>query len=457
MIWFFVASSVFSVLFAKLTAQTEKTMKKQFDHWFFEQSIKFCISIKNSFVYDFIRIFFHSHFHHSHKIKCIFIRSFAMYLIAVFHNKQIIEIAFIMNNFIRSSFFFSFLSFSSISSDFAFFSFVHHVESMTFNFSSSFSFSSAFNFSLKSTMIFIPANSSRSIVTRRSIVTNDFIESSFSFSFLRFSSFVRNFAFLSFVFIIDSMTSDFSTSFDSSSSFISLLRFTTTLNIENSKSRRKIKNFAMIFNIKNSKWRRIIRNSFVIDKTKNVQKLLKRLNLSFDFFVEKSIKFHHFKARLTKKFDLLRSIFFDQMFIVLKTIDWKHDIYRYELTQMTKSEHFEFWKIKNSRHFAVKTELVIQNMNDRVSHLMSFFRVIARSVDARSNRSKKQNHNRWIAIMTNFLYIFMFRSCIFWSTMWSIQLHVNDIKRRVIENLFHTKLCIKYKAILKTFQQLFAH
>ena len=145
------------------------------------------------------------------------------------------------------------------------------------------------------------------------------------------------------------------------------------------------------------------------------------------------------------------------MFIVLKTIDWKHNIYRHELTQMTKSEHFEFWKIKNNRHFAVKTELVIQNMNDRVLHLMSFFRVIARSINVQSNRLKKQNHNRWIAIMTNFLYIFMFKSCIFWSTMWNIQLHVNDIKRQIIENLFHTKLYIKYKAILKAFQQLFAH
>jgi hypothetical protein len=41
-----------------------------------------------------------------------------------------------------------------------------------------------------------------------------------------------------------------------------------------------------------------------------------------------------------------------------------------------------------------------------------------------------------------------------WLTMWKIQLHVNEIKRRVIECLYHIDLTIKYKNVLNFFREL---
>jgi hypothetical protein len=95
---------------------------------------------------------------------------------------------------------------------------------------------------------------------------------------------------------------------------------------------------------------------------------------------------------------------------------------------------------------------MIKEIKARVFHLLSFLRFIISIVNQRFERHDMKN--RWIFIVSIFCFTYKSRTCVRWSIMWNIQLHVNEIKRRVIENLFHIDLTIEYKNILNFFRKL---
>jgi hypothetical protein len=51
-------------------------------------------------------------------------------------------------------------------------------------------------------------------------------------------------------------------------------------------------------------------------------------------------------------------------------------------------------------------------------------------------------------------YIHKFIKCNLWIVNWDLQLHANEIKRRVIETLNHVELFVKYRRVLKQFKSL---
>ncbi len=61
---------------------------------------------------------------------------------------------------------------------------------------------------------------------------------------------------------------------------------------------------------------------------------------------------------------------------------------------------------------------------------------------------------KWIIMIFILCFIYKSRTCVRWSTMWKIQLHANEIKRRVIQCLYRIDLTIKYSNVLNFFREL---
>jgi hypothetical protein len=99
-----------------------------------------------------------------------------------------------------------------------------------------------------------------------------------------------------------------------------------------------------------------------------------------------------------------------------------------------------------------QTRRFIKKIENRVLHLLALLRFITAAIDQRFDR--RDMKNKWIIVIFILCFIYKSRTCVRWSIMWNIQLHVNEIKRRVIECLFHIDLTIEYKSILNFFREL---
>ncbi len=190
----------------------------------------------------------------------------------------------------------------------------------------------------------------------------------------------------------------------------------------------------------------------VIDKTQDVLNYMRKLRLSiFDFLQEiVKIKFMH-KHQITKNSQLLRSFVFN-FNDVLNLVNWKRKEYRKKLSSLFENKYFKNWKIENMNSFETNSMMMIKEIKTRVFRLLSFLRFIISIVNQRFERHDMKN--RWIFIVSIFCFTYKSRTCVRWSIMWSIQLHANEIKRRVIESLFHIDLTIEYKNILNFFRKL---
>ncbi len=157
------------------------------------------------------------------------------------------------------------------------------------------------------------------------------------------------------------------------------------------------------------------------------------------------------KHQITRKFDLLRSFVFN-FNDVLNLVNWRREEYRKKLRRVFENKYFKNWKIENINSVETNSTIIIKKIENRASHLLALLRFIIAAIDQRFDR--RDMKNKWITVIFILCFIYKSRTWVRWSIMWDIQLHVNEIKRRVIECLYHIDLTIKYKNILNFFQEL---
>ncbi len=137
---------------------------------------------------------------------------------------------------------------------------------------------------------------------------------------------------------------------------------------------------------------------------------------------------------------------------VLNFVNWKRKKYRKKLSLIFENKYFKNWKIENINLFETNSQKWLKKIKNRASHLLEFFCFITATINRRIDR--RDMKNKWIIMILIFCFIYKFRTCVRWSTMWRIQLHVNEIKYRVIQCLYHIDLTIKYKIVLNFFRKL---
>ncbi len=133
-------------------------------------------------------------------------------------------------------------------------------------------------------------------------------------------------------------------------------------------------------------------------------------------------------------------------------MNWDQEEYKKKLRLISKNKYFKKWKVENINLLETNSTTIIKKIENRAFHLLTLFRFITATIDQRFDR--RDMKNKWIIMIFILCFIYKFRTCVRWSTMWKIQLHVNEIKRRVIECLYHTDLTIKYKSVLNFFRKL---
>jgi hypothetical protein len=179
---------------------------------------------------------------------------------------------------------------------------------------------------------------------------------------------------------------------------------------------------------------------------------MKNLRLTFFDFVLEIVKTNLMhKQSLIRKFELFRSFMFN-LNDVLNLVDWKREEYRKELCSLFESRYFKNWKIENTNLLETNSTIIIKKIENRTSLLLTLFRYIIATMNQRFDREDMKA--RWIIVIFILCFIFKSRMCVQWSTMWSIQLYVNKIKRRVIQCLFQSDLTIEYKDVLNSFREL---
>jgi hypothetical protein len=157
------------------------------------------------------------------------------------------------------------------------------------------------------------------------------------------------------------------------------------------------------------------------------------------------------KQSLIRRFELLRS-FVLNLNDVLNLVNWKRKEYRRKLCSLIKNKYFKNWKIDDTNLLKTNSTMIIKKIKNRISRLLIFFRYIIATMNQKFDREDMKI--KWIIIIFIFCFIFKSRTCVRWSTMWNIQLHVNEIKRRVIQCLFQSDLTIEYKEVLNSFREL---
>jgi hypothetical protein len=196
----------------------------------------------------------------------------------------------------------------------------------------------------------------------------------------------------------------------------------------------------------------ITRESNVAEKTQFVLKYMRKLRMSLSDFVFEVIKTNsRHRQNLVRKFELLRSLVFN-FNDVLNLVNWNREEYRKKLSSIFESKYFKSWKIDDINLLETNSTIIIKKIENLASHLLALLRYITATIDQKFDREDMKV--KWIIIIFIFCFIFKSRTCVRWSTMWSIQLHANEIKRRVIQCLFHTDLTIEYKDVLSSFREL---
>ncbi len=190
----------------------------------------------------------------------------------------------------------------------------------------------------------------------------------------------------------------------------------------------------------------------VIDKTQNVLNYMRKLRLSLSDFLQEIVEIKSMqKHQITRKLNLFRSFVFN-FNDVLNLVNWKREKYRKELRRIFESKYFKNWKVENINFVETNSTIIIKKIENRVLHLLVFLRFIIVTIDQRFDR--RDMKNKWIIVIFILCFVYKSRTCVRWSIMWDIQLHVNEIKRRVIECLYHIDLTIKYKSIFNFFREL---
>jgi hypothetical protein len=137
---------------------------------------------------------------------------------------------------------------------------------------------------------------------------------------------------------------------------------------------------------------------------------------------------------------------------VLNLVNWRQEEYRRKLCSLIENKYFKNWKIDDTNLLETNSTMIIKKIKNRVSRLLTLLRYIIATINQRFDREDMKI--KWIIIIFIFCFIFKSRTCVRWSTMWDIQLHVNEIKRRIIQCLFQSDLKIEYKEILNSFREL---
>jgi hypothetical protein len=187
-------------------------------------------------------------------------------------------------------------------------------------------------------------------------------------------------------------------------------------------------------NLRKKRFARTTQKFFVIDKTRDVLNYMRKLRLSLFDFLQKVVKIKSVQRhQIIRRLELLRSFVFN--FIeILNLVNWRRKKYRKKLSLIFESRYFKNWKIENINLFETNSTKVIEKIKNRVSHLLELFRFITATIDQRFDR--RDMKNKWIIMIFILCFIYKSRTCVRWSTMWKIQLHVNEIKRRVIQCLY---------------------
>jgi hypothetical protein len=200
------------------------------------------------------------------------------------------------------------------------------------------------------------------------------------------------------------------------------------------------------------KFSRITRESSIVEKTQIVLKYMRNLRLTFFDFVLKIVKTNSMhKQSLVRKLELLRSLVLN-LNDVLNLVNWKREEYRRELCSLIESRYFKNWKIDDTNLLETNSTMIIKKIKNRASRSLTLLRYIIATMNQRFDRENMKA--KWIIIIFILCFIFKSRTCVRWSTMWDIQLHANEIKRRIIQCLFQSDLTIEYKEILNSFREL---
>ncbi len=140
------------------------------------------------------------------------------------------------------------------------------------------------------------------------------------------------------------------------------------------------------------------------------------------------------KNQLIRKSELIRFLLFS-FNDILNFVNWDQKEYRKKLRFIFENKYFKNWKSEKINSFETNLTTIIKEIKVKTFHLLSLFRFMTTAVDQRVDRRNMKN--RWIFVIFILCFIYKSRTCVRWSIMWDIQLHVNDTKRRVIENLSH--------------------
>ncbi len=136
--------------------------------------------------------------------------------------------------------------------------------------------------------------------------------------------------------------------------------------------------------------------------------------------------------------------------------------YQKKLRVVNKLNCFETWNVKNIKKKS-NLSTTMKFIKEIILQLLRFFRFIIISLrDENESNNKHANDSiheqrkttRWIIIFFILCYIHKFIKCNLWIVNWNLQLHANEIKRRVIETLNHVELFVKYRRVLKQFKFL---
>jgi hypothetical protein len=239
-------------------------------------------------------------------------------------------------------------------------------------------------------------------------------------------------------------------SFNFTFSFNSSLHSTRFQSSEEQKSNSKKKSKS------NSKKKRISLSitieSSVVEKIWIVLKYMKNIRLTIFDLIQEIVETSWVqKNQLIRKSDLIRS-FLTNSRDILNSVNWDQKEYKKKLRSISKNKYFKKWKVENINLLETNSTTVIKKIENRAFHLLALFRFITATIDQRFDRRNMKN--KWIIMIFILCFIYKSRTCVRWSTMWRIQLHVNEIKRRVIECLYHTDLTIKYKNVLSFFSRI---
>jgi hypothetical protein len=313
------------------------------------------------------------------------------------------------------------------------------------------------SFSSSSTSCFTSLNSRTSRNSRLTSFNSRTSRNSRLFQYIssiirtRFSSFrlfdnnVKNSLFInSFLF------SNCSSSFNFAFSFNSSLHSTRFQSSEEQKSNSKKESKS------NSKKKRIslsiTKKSSIVEKTQIVLKYMKNIRLTIFHLIQEVVETSSIqKNQLIRKSDLIRSLLTNSRDI-LNSVNWDQKEYKKKLRSISKSRYFKKWKVENINLLETNSTTVIEKIENRALHLLTLFRFITATIDQRFDR--RDMKDKWIIMIFILCFIYKSRTCVRWSTMWRIQLHANEIKRRVIECLYHIDLTIKYKSVLSFFREL---